>query len=165
MSGTNHALTGALIAMTIKQPALAIPLALLSHFLLDVIPHYNPPDVHRDNYTSHSDSWQRKMKDPYFKIIVGSDMVFLLVSLIFLPQAASDIVAPWITFTCMIAAIIPDFFGGFQFINSIVFRRQIAANRFDKFHVAIQWCERPWGIWVELVYLVVVLEIIHNQLS
>lgn len=40
MTATNHALAGMLIAVTIKQPALALPLALLSHLLLDFIPHF-----------------------------------------------------------------------------------------------------------------------------
>lgn len=40
MTTTNHALTGALIATVIKQPYLAIPLAFLSHFVCDALPHF-----------------------------------------------------------------------------------------------------------------------------
>ncbi len=37
-----HALTGAVIAYKIGNPLLALPLALLSHFLTDLLPHWNP---------------------------------------------------------------------------------------------------------------------------
>lgn len=37
-----HVALGAAIATKIPNPALAIPLALVSHFVLDQIPHWNP---------------------------------------------------------------------------------------------------------------------------
>jgi hypothetical protein len=45
MQAINHTLTAGVIAITIKQPALVAPIALASHFVLDMIPHYGsyPP--------------------------------------------------------------------------------------------------------------------------
>ena len=40
MTATNHALTGAAIGFIVGVPAIAIPLALISHFVLDAIPHF-----------------------------------------------------------------------------------------------------------------------------
>ena len=40
MTATNHALTGAVIGLAIHQPLLALPLAFLSHFALDALPHF-----------------------------------------------------------------------------------------------------------------------------
>lgn len=37
-----HVVVGATIAAKIGNPALALPLALASHFALDVLPHWNP---------------------------------------------------------------------------------------------------------------------------
>lgn len=37
-----HVIIGATIAAKIGNPALALPLALASHFALDVLPHWNP---------------------------------------------------------------------------------------------------------------------------
>lgn len=37
-----HTVVGAAIAVKIGNPALALPLALASHFLLDPVPHWNP---------------------------------------------------------------------------------------------------------------------------
>ena len=42
MLETPHVLVGAAIAAKVTNPALAIPFALGSHFLLDKIPHWNP---------------------------------------------------------------------------------------------------------------------------
>jgi hypothetical protein len=43
MTATNHALTGAAIAAAVKQPFLAVPLALASHFVCDFLPHFDIP--------------------------------------------------------------------------------------------------------------------------
>lgn len=37
-----HTIVGAAIATKIGNPALALPIALLSHFVLDLTPHWNP---------------------------------------------------------------------------------------------------------------------------
>lgn len=37
-----HAATGGLIAYKLGNPLLSIPLALASHFLIDLLPHWNP---------------------------------------------------------------------------------------------------------------------------
>lgn len=37
-----HTVVGAAIAIKVGNPALALPLALASHFVLDLIPHWNP---------------------------------------------------------------------------------------------------------------------------
>jgi hypothetical protein len=39
---TPHAVVGAAIATAIPNPFIAIPLAFLSHFVLDMTPHWNP---------------------------------------------------------------------------------------------------------------------------
>jgi hypothetical protein len=39
---TPHVVVGAAIAFKVANPALALPLALGSHFILDKIPHWNP---------------------------------------------------------------------------------------------------------------------------
>lgn len=40
MTATNHALTGACIATFLRQPFLALPLAYISHFVCDAVPHF-----------------------------------------------------------------------------------------------------------------------------
>lgn len=36
----NHLITGAAIALVVKEPVLMLPLAFVSHFVLDSLPHY-----------------------------------------------------------------------------------------------------------------------------
>ena len=42
MLETPHVLIGAAIATAIPNPAIALPLALASHFITDYVPHWNP---------------------------------------------------------------------------------------------------------------------------
>lgn len=42
MLETPHALVGAAIATKIPNPAVSLPLAFASHFVLDMVPHWNP---------------------------------------------------------------------------------------------------------------------------
>lgn len=42
MLETPHVVVGAAIATKVGNPALAIPLAFASHFVLDMVPHWNP---------------------------------------------------------------------------------------------------------------------------
>ena len=42
MLETPHALVGAAIATKIPDPLIALPLAFASHFVLDMVPHWNP---------------------------------------------------------------------------------------------------------------------------
>ena len=42
MLETPHVIVGAAIAYKVVNPALALPLALGSHFILDITPHWNP---------------------------------------------------------------------------------------------------------------------------
>jgi trigger factor len=44
MTATNHALTGAAIGLLVGNPLIAIPLAIASHFICDIIPHFGSQD-------------------------------------------------------------------------------------------------------------------------
>ncbi|HVS78873.1 MAG TPA: hypothetical protein VHD84_01110 [Candidatus Saccharimonadales bacterium] len=165
MTATNHAITGALIALAVKKPELALPLALVSHFALDLIPHYNPPGSTNDKFISYSTSWSKKMKDPGFRIIFPIDMILFVGILIAMPLITPSSVSP---FTVLISALLgasPDFFGGIKFLLDKVFHIGTHGkdkDPFTRFHVRIQWMERPWGIYVELVWLALAVFVISR---
>ncbi|MBI2012734.1 hypothetical protein HYS90_02270, partial [Candidatus Curtissbacteria bacterium] len=48
MTATAHALIGASIAAKITNPYLGIPLAIISHFVADLIPHWDAGTNHRE---------------------------------------------------------------------------------------------------------------------
>lgn len=81
MTATNHALTGAVIALAINEPWLAIPLAFLSHFAIDAIPHWDYAINRKRPYDS-------RFIEPHFFKLLSADLVlafimFVLLAVIF----------------------------------------------------------------------------------
>lgn len=145
MTAPNHAVTGALIGLTIN-PWLALPLAFLSHFVCDAIPHYDPAET---------DTNRRLSSRRFFLefIVFGAALCFLLV--LFL-----SIVRPqhWqVAAMCAFLATSADLFWLPRYLQ--VKRSGRAApitNPFLRFHSAIQWNTGPQWLWLELVWFAVV---------
>src|SRR3989344_7168912 len=93
MTATAHALIGASIAVTINNPYIGIPLAVLSHFGADLIPHGGAGTNRRKKTLS------RLRVESAADVILG----FLLVYLLFASKAA-----PVYLFVMVIAAQFPD---------------------------------------------------------
>ena len=98
---TPHVIVGAAIALKTGNPALAIPLSLLSHFVLDETPHWNP----------HLTSVQGKINkiDPKSLGLIILDSSVALVSgsviaLSFMP----DVGKTALVLTCCFLAVLPD---------------------------------------------------------
>jgi len=144
MTITNHVLTGALLAVVLRKPELAIPLALVSHYILDMLPHYgygNIPHEKRDT-----------MKHFLLKQTIDA---YLALGLFFLvPYLVRGHVAPVVTAYCMAIASIPDAVWAYQYVKAQPHRtgQYSQPGPLTRFHKAIQWCERPWGIYVELAW-------------
>lgn len=168
MTGTNHALTGAVIALVVKQPALAIPIAFLSHFVCDAIPHYNPPNTKARDDERGNLKWAKKLQNKPFIAIFSADMIILAILLVVLPLLHPDDVSGWTILFSMLAAISPDFVDGRFFIYRFVGIKVKPGQQrgwFAYWHDWIQWMDRPWGIYVELVYAAVMSLIILNLLQ
>lgn len=164
MTATNHALTGAAIALVIKKPELAIPLAFVSHFVLDAIPHYNPQQINKQTFKNYGDSWRKKFSRPLFLYIFAGDMVLFALILLSLPFAAPSGVSGWTIFFSAFAAASPDFIGGRYVIYKLVGYKpkKIKNSLFTKFHIWVQWMERPWGMGLEFVWFGLMIWLIHN---
>jgi len=90
---TAHALIGASLAVKIINPIFGIPLAILSHFIADLVPHW-------DAGTNHKQKSLARLKiEAVFDVLLG----FVLVFLIF-----RNLVSPTYLFTMVIAAQLPD---------------------------------------------------------
>ena len=138
MTGINHVLTGSAIALAVREPLLVAPLALLSHFILDVTPHFDHP------------LYQYGSK--YFVKIMASDAVLSIGSVILIMLAVPELA--WVIALGALMAIIPDFFWIYYYKHN---RPQ---TWFFKFHSRIQWYERPPGILVEASYLLFITVVI-----
>jgi hypothetical protein len=139
MTGYNHVMTGAVIAVAVKQPVLVLPLAFASHFVLDALPHFGI-DYH-DRHLF-----------PSFKRVLGVDLSLLPLVMIGVPFLLHS----WLVFAAMLLAVIADtiWFGKFYLDWRKGVKFQLPQDRFSRFHKRIQWGERPWGWWVELVWAV-----------
>jgi hypothetical protein len=98
---TPHTIVAAAIAAKSGNPYLAIPLAILSHFVLDKTPHWNPHLIAKDGSVKKIDKNSLKIIviDSSAALIIGS-----AIALSFLP----DIKKTLLVFTCCFLAVLPD---------------------------------------------------------
>lgn len=141
MISLNHVLTGTAIGLAVKQPALAVPLALASHFVLDAIPHYvyGRPGEKRFLYTWIADALASIAA---LGLIAWSAPQFALATIL-AGMAAELPDALWVYYY---AAGKPEWW-------------------FFRFHKWIQWSETEQGLWYELGYLVILMFINLNLLA
>jgi hypothetical protein len=148
MTGFNHGITGAVIALTIKQPALAIPLAFLSHFATDVIPHFG---LGKENILNRK-----------FSVVLVADFIFS----VFL-MAGLAVLFPahvWLIWACMIAAASPDLMWAYHHLYKVKIRKnKLKLGRVAKFHSKIQWSQTLAGIGVEAAWFLLMGLIILSQ--
>ncbi len=132
MTATGHALIGTVIAAKIGNPALAIPIAIGSHFLADSLPHW-------DTGTNKKLKSKRAFfLESFFDVLLGFVLSWLLVVWLF--PGTSLIYA----FLIIIMAQLPDWLTApylffnlrfFPFSNAYHFQKKFD-NRLDS----------PWGV-------------------
>ena len=98
-----HLLLGALIGKEVNNPYLAIPLAFLSHYFLDLLPHIEYPI---ENITKKQ--WSKSFPD-FIKVFLD---IFLGLLLIFLFSKNHPII-----YVCAFFAILPD---GIAFLSYFI---------------------------------------------
>lgn len=138
MTASNHAITGAVIALTIHSPLLALPLAFLSHFILDALPHFG--------FEGHV-GFRAAFKHRVTVFILIFDVIsWLILFYLLLGQ-------PAIIYLAGLIAVSPDF----VWLSRYFFfeRKNLeppSPSWFTRFHQDIQWGERPWGVVFELTW-------------
>lgn len=141
MTATVHVLAGAVIATTIKQPWLALPLAFLLHFVFDALPHYG---YDRNVEDSHP---------PLDEVVVTfTDAVLAIALTIYLSLFVALPVPHWQVFMGMFLAYVPDLPWVFKYLYKKVLHERFVQNVFFHFHSWLQH-EYPWGIIVEIAFL------------
>ncbi len=149
MTGTNHGITGAVIALLIKEPVLAVPLSFFSHFVCDATPHFGlAPGA--------------KLFDRKFNTILITDFLvavsmMILFGILFPSQR-------WLIWICMIAAASPDLMWAYYnlYIEKIKGKKPnygLAA----RFHQKIQWSQTPKGWYVEIAWFITMFTVILVQ--
>ena len=138
MTTSNHVLTGVIIATVVVEPILVVPLAFVSHFALDSLPHFG----------YGGDGYGEAMKH-------RSVYVIELLGLIGLLLLVSTGVFGWnIATLAAIVAVSPDFEWPYRYLfyerKGLVPPKSPLTN----FHQKIQWCEQPWGIYIEIIFFI-----------
>lgn len=149
MSISPHVATGFLIGLVIKEPILAVPVALFSHYILDALPHFG--------YYNKGYAYTFKHKFP--RLVYLADLLFLI-GLIALVWGQ-----PWLVWLCGFVAIAPDLAlpVRYFFFERIGKQSPSEGSRINMWHVHIQWCERPWGWVVELPLVIIVSYVISRS--
>ena len=148
MTGLNHAVTGALVAAAINRPVIALPAALLSHFAVDAIPHWN---------------YELKPHIARRQVIMLADLALSLALLIVLAVGVDA--NPYLVIAGGLLAILPDTMWLRHFITgrpSITGSPRRLINRLRQFHFWIQWSETSKGFFVELVWFPLMLWLIYQ---
>lgn len=139
MTATNHALTGTLIGLVVRPSILALVLALLSHFLLDAIPHY-------------SDDRNMIGANGFKYYLIGEALLcFMIVMMLAVVKPSYWQLAA----VCAFVATSPDFMwmpAYFRTRRGLPF--ELPKYTLAIVHAKIQWFARPIGAVVELVWLV-----------
>ncbi len=148
MTTSNHLFAGAAIALTVQQPVMAVPLALLSHFVMDALPHYGYSGLFGDAF-KHKLTW-----------VVESVNLVGVPLLIYLLWGQSI----WI-YVGALAAVTPDFMWVYRYARYERKGLDPGAHPITLFHKKIQWCERSWGVAIELVLFVLGIVLLVKLVS
>ncbi len=138
MTGVNHMLVGGIIGASVGSP-LAIPLAVISHFVLDALPHYG---IDEDTPRSADMVW---------KYDIGFVVIFI-VSIFFMQPD----VRLWAVVGAF-CAFAPDLAWVYRYSVQERFGRlqpKEVTSRFNHFHSSIQKYEAVRHLWIEAVFLV-----------
>jgi hypothetical protein len=140
MTSINHAMTGAIIGLSVSNPWAAVCLAFVSHFALDALPHFGFANKDDEN-----------VKSVGFSIYLALNFVLCVLFVIYLAIFQSH---NWLFLSvCAFVAASPDLFS-INFYLTILRGKKHHPSIFMKFHEALQWFERPIGAVVEAVWFV-----------
>ncbi|PIZ62906.1 hypothetical protein COY17_01640 [Candidatus Saccharibacteria bacterium CG_4_10_14_0_2_um_filter_52_9] len=146
MRAVNHALTGALIGLTVAEPAVAVPAAVVSHYICDVIPHYGS-----------SQKGDTSLRASSFRsgLYIDAALCLGIVVLLAVRQPSHWLLAA----VCAFAAAAPDLLSANRYFK-VVARKRWQPNLYSRFATGIQWFERPIGAVVETAWLVATIIIL-----
>lgn len=141
MTATGHAVLGAVIAAKVANPYLAIPFAIASHFVADMIPHW-------DTATNMKKKGAKKVFiQTIFDVVLGLAVSYLVLNFL----------SPGTSFSYTILIVIfsqlPDWLmSPYYFFNIKLFKWAYDIQRpFDN------KLDKPWGIINQAVFLILVV--------
>jgi hypothetical protein len=138
MTATNHAVTGAVLGLALGNPLIALPIAFVSHYALDILPHFGNSD--NPNF----------IKSKFFRnfLILDASVCVLLVLALGVVKPEHWVLASICAFvaTSPDLALIPRFIAAKQ-------NKPYTPGAYNRFATAIQRYEKPEGALVEFAWL------------
>lgn len=135
MRAINHTVTGAVVGAAIGNPWLALPVALLSHFVLDMIPH--------SGGSSHTSL--------FFKLELVADAALSAAFLLAIVVLQVD---QWpLLVACGILGAAPDLWWLPYWIRDLQGKPR-KLDRAGRLMAAIQWSETKAGYIVEFIWFI-----------
>jgi hypothetical protein len=149
MRAINHALTGAIIGVVVREPVIAVPAALASHFICDMIPHYD---------TVLTGANKRKwIGSKEFSYLLYFDAV-LCISLVLILAIRHP--AYWLlAAVCAFVATSPDLLFMRRYLRAR-HNKNSKLGQLVKLTIKIQWFQRPIGAVVEVAWFMAALIIL-----
>ncbi len=143
MTATNHVITGMVVGAAVVNPIVAIPLALMAHFVLDALPHYG----------------LGKHTDTKFLYVLSSDMGAAMALLIVVAALQP---ANWLLIIASgIACASPDLMWLPRWISELSGKKNKPMGPIRRFHAKIQWAEHEsWRnatselVWFSAMFIV-----------
>ena len=130
MTTSNHILAGSLIAITLKDPILVIPLSFMSHFVLDVLPHFGN--------TNHRLGDKKRVKKYLIVEAAGVLGIILLLS--------TGIYGLNLVTLAAFLAVMPDLEWAFRYIFFERLGKKPPKTITSEFHNRIQKFEKEWAV-------------------
>lgn len=149
MTITNHIGTGALIGLTVANPVFAVPMALLSHFVLDALPHFG--------YKGEG-GYGFLFKHKLARGVTYADIVIAIIVAAMLLRLSP------VALLIGIIALSPDIMWPIRYMVYERKGKMPPEGYLSWFHWHIQKYERPWGLGVEAVYLLVIIYLLKNSI-
>lgn len=136
MISLNHVLAGTAIGLAVKEPLLVAPLAFLSHFVLDMIPHFQY-------------SWPGWK----FRTIWTLDAIASSAALLILAN-----LEPSLALAILVGGVMAELPDVFWLYEHLILKAKSSFWYF-KFHRSIQWSETQRGLFYEFGYLAILITV------
>lgn len=151
MTAVNHSVMGAIIAVSVQQPILALPLALASHFLLDALPHFGAHTV-------------AKSTSREFRAVLLTDAFLTSAFMVTITFAGYRAGLPiWLAPTGAMLGWLPDVMW-YKHYRSDLRGEEKQWGKIRRFHKKIQRYEVAWGWRVEAVWFLLTVWLLGRLL-
>lgn len=136
MTATGHALVGTLIAAKFTNPLIGLPLSFLSHFVADILPHWDSG--------THA---RKKTKTRLFYESVADFTLSIISSYILYTTLLSGSDIPYLYFNVFLSQLPDWMYVPYYYLNIKFFPLKWMSDLQEVLHTTL---DKPWGILTQI---------------